>query len=325
MLHCSTNEDQLTTRHMNQTTYILGAGSIGRLWAAYLLQAKQAAACIVRPERLTNNSNVTTLTLSKTQPDGKLVQYTVDLPLFSIDTIDQPIQRLIVTTKAKDALTALEGLRAKLAPNCEILLLQNGMGSQQAVCAAFNGFAIWAGSSTDGAYLADPFEVVHAGKGETVIGQINAINDQVMLLPSFLSASVLGLNVAETKDILDKLWQKLAVNCCINGLTALYDCTNGALIQDEDKRQSLDELIAEVDDILQALGISETSVKECVYHVCRITANSYSSTHQDVKHHRITELAYMNGFLIQQAQQCGLTAPMHRQLMEQLQQRGVLI
>ena len=196
------------------------------------------------------------------------------------------------------------------------------MGSQQAISAAFSDYGIWAGSSTDGAYLANPFDVVHAGKGATIIGQINAGSSQLMSLPSFLSAPLLELDITATDDIIEKMWHKLAINCCINGLTALYDCTNGALIHDSDKRQHLDVLIAETDSILQALHIMSTSVKEQVYHVCRITQHNYSSTYQDVKYQRTTELAYMNGFLIRQAHEHGITAPCHQRLIEALQLQG---
>ena len=65
-----------------------------------------------------------------------------------------------------------------------------------------------------------------------------------MSLPSFLSAPLLELDITATDDIIEKMWHKLAIKR-INGLTALYDCTNGALIHDSDKRQHLDVLIAE--------------------------------------------------------------------------------
>ena len=42
-----------------------------------------------------------------------------------------PIQRLLVACKAYDAEPAIAQLEARLAPGCEILLLQNGLGSQR--------------------------------------------------------------------------------------------------------------------------------------------------------------------------------------------------
>ncbi len=88
------------------------------------------------------------------------------------ETIHSPTNRLIVCTKAQDSLSALNSVKPHLADNCRILLLQNGMGSQQIIRDALPTQTIWAGSSNDGAYLSAPFEVCHAGQGQNWIGPL---------------------------------------------------------------------------------------------------------------------------------------------------------
>ncbi|MET4693165.1 ketopantoate reductase [Endozoicomonas sp. NE35] len=59
------------------------------------------------------------------------------------DEITAPIHQLIVCTKASDALTAMNSISPVLAKHCNVLLLQNGMGSQEAVAEAFPAQNIW--------------------------------------------------------------------------------------------------------------------------------------------------------------------------------------
>lgn len=81
-----------------------------------------------------------------------------------------PIQRLLVACKAYDAEPAIAQLEARLAPGCEILLLQNGLGSQQAIAERWPLVRCIFVSSTEGAYRDGPTRVVFAGRGQNWLG-----------------------------------------------------------------------------------------------------------------------------------------------------------
>lgn len=303
--------------------YILGAGSIGCLWAASLCHKGEHPYLILRENRyqqLKENhqlmKNHVSLKLSAAELS---VQYDVDV--VSPATVNVPISRLIVCTKAQSSLEAINSVKPHLTENCQILLLQNGMGSQQAINEAFPTQTVWAGSSTDGAYLAAPFEVCHAGQGQTWIGpmkndetSVDSFND---LLNNF------RLKVTPCDNIEQKLWEKLAINCCINGLTALFNCRNGELLDNSEKQSWLDQLIDETSTVLAALQIQIPSLKERVYGVCQTTANNISSTCQDARLGRTTELSFINGFLIDQAKGLGIPVKSHKQLMDKLRTSGI--
>nr|MDT0253782.1 2-dehydropantoate 2-reductase [Endozoicomonas sp.] len=196
--------------------YILGAGSMGCLWAASLCHKGEAPRLILR------DSNYQQLKEShaplKLTTAGQSFQYHVDV--VSPETLNAPINRLIVCTKAQNALEAINSIKSHLTESGQILLLQNGMGSQQAINEAFPTQSVWAGSSTDGAYLAAPFEVCHAGQGETWIGPMTDNSVSVDRFNDLLSNFRLKVSPCDTIE--QKLWEKLAINCCINGLTALF-------------------------------------------------------------------------------------------------------
>ena len=296
--------------------YILGAGSIGCLWAASLSNKGYPVELILRQERLQSlQHNPVTI---KYQYQEQSHEYQV--PATCSSHLQQPMHWLILCTKAQHALSAIDSVAHVLTHKTRVLLLQNGMGSQQAIAKKYPELNLWAGSVTDGVHLKQDFSVCHAGQGITSIGPItsNSHNDDFALL-----MDQFPLNVEVSDNIMEKLWQKWAANCCINGLTALFNCRNGELLDNGPRQQQLDLLANEVGAVLQALGVKVPDVKTTVYDICRLTANNLSSTCLDVRAKRSTELAYMNGFLISQAKTCHIPVINHRRLMSELETLGI--
>ena len=291
--------------------FVLGAGSMGCLWAASLACKGLIPRLIVKAGGDQHRVDLRLTAAGQTQ------QFAVDT--VCARSIDVPIDRLVVCTKARDTLAALHSIKPFLGDNCHILLLQNGMGSQEMVAKTFSNHTVWAASSTDGAYLLAPFHVCHAGQGETWIGPLTGTSTDGFeeLRDNF------RLTVHHHADIEQKLWEKLAVNCCINGLTALFDCRNGELLDGDVKQSWLDSLVDETDLILQGVGIPATSLRDRVYGVCQITAGNISSTCQDARLGRATELPFINGFLIDKARALNIPVPHHHTLMAQLKASGI--
>ncbi|OED43177.1 hypothetical protein ACH42_10835 [Endozoicomonas sp. (ex Bugula neritina AB1)] len=300
----------------NKHWHILGAGSVGCLWAASLADKGLTIEIILKDEAMQSQSGRSGhLTLvSQGQASKYPVSYT------SPALINQPISHLILCTKAQDALNALSGIADHIDDKTRILLLQNGMGSQQAIIKTFPQYKIWVGSMTDGAYLKERFNVCHAGKGQTYIGpftQAATPDDFDALISDF------RLDVRYSNTIEKQLWSKLAINCCINGLTALFNCRNGALLDNDERQQRLNELIEETASVLASSGKAIHELKENVYQVCQKTAGNISSTCQDARQNRTTELAYINQYLIQYATDRGLEVKSHRRLIKELQERDI--
>ncbi len=298
---------------MTDPWHILGAGSIGCLWAAKLARAGYPVTLILRSrQRQQQFLAAGAVTLEEA---GQADRY--PLRATTATECDQ-IRNLLVCTKAQDTLAALESIRARLADGAQVLLLQNGMGAQQRAAAQLPRQRIWAGSTTDGAWQHAPFEVVLAGRGQTLLGPLNQPR-----LNGHLPAHLAGLDLALQADpsIELSLWRKLAINCAINPLTALYGCRNGELAEDPDKQRHMAAICTEVDAVAQALHLKlfPDGTLQRALEVARLTGANYSSMLQDIRGQRQTELAYITGYLCQQADRLGLALPVNRQLLEQVQ------
>ncbi len=224
--------------------------------------------------------------------------------------------------KAYDAEPAIAQLEARLAPGCEILLLQNGLGSQQAIAERWPLVRCIFVSSTEGAYRDGPTRVVFAGRGQNWLGDPDG-----GCAPGWLGElDRAGIPNAWSDDILGRLWRKLALNCAINPLTVLNDCRNGELRQ---HRAQLAALCNELSRLLAACGqhAAAEELESDVWRVVEATAANYSSMHQDVRLGRRTEIAYLLGHACTTADALGVSVPrlhdLHDRLREYLGLRGL--
>ncbi|MBR9827242.1 MAG: 2-dehydropantoate 2-reductase [Oceanospirillales bacterium] len=294
--------------------HILGAGAIGCLWAGILSRAGQDVTLILRNRH----------TLDQWPTPGRLdilqagTCHSVDCHLETL-AADTTITHLLVATKAYDTLSAIEAIQPRLSPDAEVVLLQNGMGQQQAVHAYLPTHPLWAATTTAGAWREARHRVHCVSLGDTHIGALSAAT-------SYLPAGWADMDIPlqHCTDIYPHLWRKLAINCAINPLTALFDCHNGKLLTHPERKQKMYAACHEVERVAAAAGITlfSTSLTDQATTVATATAANVSSMLADVRHQRRTEIEQITGFLCQQAQALGIEVPVNRSLLQQIRALG---
>jgi 2-dehydropantoate 2-reductase len=297
--------------------HILGAGSLGCLWAVRLARAGVPVQLILRnPQRLLAYQQAGGLTLVE---QGQARLYAI--PAQTLDN-PEPIKRLLLACKAYDAEAAIAELAPRLAAGAELILLQNGLGSQDAVANRLPHVRCILASSTEGAFRERDFRVVFAGHGHTWLG--DPLNLEP---PAWLGElKVSGIVHDWSLDILSRLWRKLALNCAINPLTVLYDCRNGGL---REHPAEVASLCSELGELLQTCGqsLAAEDLHGEVQRVIQATAANYSSMHQDVSQGRRTEIAYLLGYACAAAQRHRLMLPhlqaLHSRLRGHLDAHGL--
>lgn len=289
--------------------HILGAGAIGLLWAAKLEKAGHRVSLILHtPEKLTQYTDTGGFALTE---NNRTERFT---PSAQLANQSDPISHLLITTKSFAVTEAFASIQHRLSSHTRILLLHNGMGPQQQLTEANPQLEIWAGSTTDGAYFERPWHLIRAGIGTTQVGRLsNAGNDQLF---EALSSTDDQLELAE--DIQNVLWRKLAINCAINPLTALYNCRNGELLKYTDRRAAMAQLCKEIDDVAHTLGITlfERKLMEQAWDVAELTSDNYSSMQQDVSHQRPNEIETITGYFCAIADQAHIATPANHLVLE---------
>ena len=110
------------------------------------------------------------------------------------------------------------------------------------------------------------------------------------------------------------------INAIINPLTALSGETNGSLLT---RRAEIEALCHELQPLLLREGFawSEEQWQARILEVVEATASNYSSMQQDLAAQRPTEIDYITGYILRQAQPLGLSLPRHQQLYDAIQAR----
>lgn len=298
--------------------HILGAGSLGGLWAARLFRAGIPVRLIFKDRlRLAQYRAAGGLSLREGKQDS-LYPLPAETPQET-----SPIRRLLVACKAYDAEDAVAAVASRLVPGAEVVLLQNGIGSQERVVARIPRARCILASSTEGAFRESDFSIVQAGKGHTWLGD-PAHPDHV---PEWLDElNEAGIPVQWSTEIMGQLWRKLAINCAINPLTVLHKCRNGEL---NAYAGEIKALTLELGALLEAVGHGNLApgLQEAVLAVIDATADNTSSMLQDVAHGRRTEISFLLGHALQEAQRHGLKLgaleQLHRHLIDHLDTHGL--
>ncbi|MFG6178165.1 ketopantoate reductase family protein [Halomonas sp. THAF12] len=287
------------------STLILGPGALGRLLALHLATpaTNDASVTLIGRRELPRRQALTALNGETRTLDIESIT-AATLP----DAVAERASVVHLTTKAYAAEAAFQAIAPRLAPDTPLVLWQNGYGVQESISAIWSGPVLCA-STTEGAYLDGDAGVVHAGRGQTVIGDLAGRHTELAKrIAARLSAA--GLAACAVDDIRVRLWHKLAVNAAINPLVARFRIRNGQL-RDRPFRPMVDAAIAEVAAIMTAEDIAapEDGWSSQVWSVVSATANNRASMLQDVQAGRPTEHAAILGPLLNAARYHDLDTP----------------
>lgn len=281
-------------QHVIKHIAIIGHGAIGLLWAHSLSALGH---------QVTLLSHRLILPPTKQQfvtRDGKEL---INNLIFS-HSFPESADLVLVTTKAYQVQSALSPHLHKIS--VPIVLLHNGMGAIDTL-AIDSQHQIILATTTHGA-LKNNNTLTHTGLGNTIIGNYQNTNDQILEEWQQLLNNALP-SVETHSNIKQPLLLKLAINCVINPLTAIHQCKNGELLNSSFQPQ-IDILITELQQVISKLDDdwphSEISLKDIIMKVVKATSDNYSSMAQDVKYQRRTEIDSINGYLISQGHQLGI-------------------
>jgi 2-dehydropantoate 2-reductase len=192
-----------------------------------------------------------------------------------------------------------------------VLTLQNGLGNEEIIRRHFGRERTAAGVTSQGATFLGPGRIRHAGKGPTHVSMADGRNEKLRPLADALTAA--GFEMHVEKDVASLVWSKLIINVGINALTAITNQTNGKLVESEETKAVMADLVAEAVAVAKAKGIALTydDPLATVFEVSRKTGANRSSMLQDFDRNRLTEIDFMNGAIVREAVGAGIATPVN--------------
>ena len=218
---------------------------------------------------------------------------------------------MIFFVKSINTEEAAATFKAYAKPNTIALTLQNGLGNEAILRKHFGPARTAAGVTSQGATFLGPGKIRHAGKGPTHIAM--ADGDQSKLAELAKALSEVGFEIYVEKDVAGMIWSKLIINVGINAMTALLGVTNGRLLEFEDIKDIISDMVEEAKAVAKARGITliYPDPLKAVYEVAAKTGANFSSMLQDFQKNRQSEIDFMNGAIVREAKELGIPVPVN--------------
>jgi 2-dehydropantoate 2-reductase len=309
------------------TVLIYGAGAVGLGIASCLLKAGVRTEILGRPQTA---EALRQYGLKRTGIFGEVLIAPADFTVY-----DSPARipsdhfdLILVCTKSSDSQAAAEELanrRQILRQNGKIILFQNGWGNAEIFARRFPQEMIYNARVITGFIRRQPNQVEVTVHADSIhIGSLFGQPTEPMeKLCQKITAG--GIPCQTTAEVGKDLWAKMLYNCALNPLGAILDVPYGTLAQFDSTRDIMNHLIEETFRVMQAAGFSThwdtaEAFRRIFYdRLVPATADHRSSTLQDLKAGKKTEIDALTGAVLRLAEQQGQTILYSRFLYQVIQ------
>jgi 2-dehydropantoate 2-reductase len=295
---------------------VVGAGSIGSLYAAHLATVCEALVLTRRPE------HAEALNLEGLRVSGRH-DFTARIRA-AADPRELPDPDLVIlatkTTELESAAAVLEGH----FPSSTVMTVQNGLGAEEVVRAHGSWPIISAVTFMSGTKHSDT-HVEYILDTETWLGPYEETPyERVEEVAALLGDA--GLKVEALPDLRPAQWSKLIFNATVNGVAALTGLPHDAHFADEEEAWSLGRLVhGLVDEGKRVAAASDVELHDDPWEMnvlaTRRGSAHYPSMLDDVEGERPTEVELINGSLVRAAERSGVEAPLQNAVYRLVQAR----
>ena len=285
---------------------IIGCGSIGLFYAAYLVKAgyNVTLACRTFEQASLINS------------EGIIVEHGGRIEVAKVSaTVSNAVQRgrydiVVVAVKAYHVPQIVDVVVNAIPRQRDSLIVsvQNGIGSLEFLEQRFGKHAVAAAVTYYGAYRLGLNRVVFVGGSGIKLGQHGGQSNLLKVFASVLKNA--GLNVEIVEDIDAWRWDKLIVNAAINPTTALLGVPNGYLLRTPHIVPIIECVVGEAVNVAEKLKIKlPRDPFKAVWETIEATKANKSSMLQDIEARRKTEIEYINGVIVKKGVEVGVPVP----------------
>jgi 2-dehydropantoate 2-reductase len=223
-----------------------------------------------------------------------------------------PAELIILFTKAQHSAAAVAAAAASgwLGGDTCVMTLQNGIGVVDELRARVDPQRIAVGTTTVPSDAVAPGRIRTLGAGTTRIMAAAAGGGERMRgIAAALSAA--GLVCSITDDVWPAIWEKLAFHVAMNALAAVTRLPVGQIGATPDGRWLADAVVEEVIGVARrkAIAANLDAVRATLAMAFRDHADHQPSMLQDVLAGRTTEIDYLNGAVVREAEALGMAVP----------------
>jgi 2-dehydropantoate 2-reductase len=298
---------------MNETwspVAVVGAGALGCFFGGMLARAGAKVTLIGRRFRVEAIARDGLLFESRGRTE------TLRIPATGEMNAVNAARLILFCVKSTDTDDAARAMAPFVATDAVILSLQNGVNNVERIRACAGGrvlpVLVYAAAE-----MAAPGHVRHTGGGNVVIGPLRDARRhdgvdrrQIDEIAAFFGAA--GVPVRISDEIEVELWTKLVMNCAYNAISALCEAQYGEMVALPEIRAVMREAVAEVAAVAAAKGVRlPADIGDAAIRLADSMPVTVSSTAQDMRRGRRTEIDHLNGYVVREGEALGIATPVN--------------
>ncbi len=287
---------------------VVGAGSVGGFFGAHLAKNSPDVSFLLRP-----------LTRDAVKLNGLTVRsangsFTVR-PRVASDARELPKPDLIVLgVKAYDLDEVLDQIEPVLSRETVLLTLQNGIDTEDRLITRLKHDCVVGGVAYIYSKIVEPGVIDHYKKGAVAIGELMGYESERLLKIKEIFAAA-GIPCQLSKDIRRSKWEKMCWNCVFNPLTVLIDDSVAKALDHPEMFGVIKQIVGEVTAISATLKVPlPLDMPERVVKATQEIRDIHTSMYDDWKAGRPTEIAYLNGYIVEKGRELGIPTPVNEAL-----------
>jgi 2-dehydropantoate 2-reductase len=275
---------------------VVGPGAMGCLFASRLANAGVATTLVdYLPDRIKRLQNSG---IRLDSSDGSITSRPDIAPSVP------PGQDLVIVCVKSYSTEALD-----IPNDAPVFTFQCGLNNIETLCSKVGSGRVLAGINTAAAELVAEGHARLLAPGLIQVGAWTSYPTagSIKLLQSA------GFKVEESHSPGQAIWQRVAVYGSIAPVSALVNLSNGKVIENQNLRQLVRDLVVEAVKVAAMEGYRfETSLVEEAERYCRETAAQTTSMLRDVRAGKATEIDALSGEILHRGQLAGLPTPRTR-------------
>jgi 2-dehydropantoate 2-reductase len=286
---------------------IVGAGAMGCLFGGFLKLGRSDVVLVDVWQEHVAAINANGLIIEK---DKKRLVITVPACLPS--QLQPPIDLLLLLTKSFNTEAALRGVTDCITSATHVMTLQNGVGHVETIKKFVMEDKIIHGITTYPSDLVGPGNIQTKGDGIIKMMSVDGSKNPILghIAEAFHTA---GMNCEITPDVSVAIWEKLAFNCAMNGLTAVLRMNVGMLADAPEGLQLVGQMVEEIVSVARKknLAVDINRIMSTVAMAFSEHRQHHPSMLKDILTKRKTEIESIHGAAIRQGAELGLELPVN--------------
>jgi 2-dehydropantoate 2-reductase len=331
--------DALAREGAGPRVAVVGAGAVGCYYGGMLARAGVPVTLVGRPAHVEAMRRDGLRLTTASFDEHVAVEASTDVSAVAGAAL------VLVCVKSTDTEATAAELAPHLASDARVLSLQNGVDNAPRLQAGLRRGVVAPAVVYVASEMAGPGHVRHLGRGELVIpaaigatastelvgaddvaaSAAAALNATLAPVPVddpwMTSADIValfaraGVPVELSGNVLGALWGKLLLNCGYNAISAITDIPYGRMVTLPGIARTVHDAVAECLAVAAALQVEiPGDVWAAVDRIATSMPGQVSSTCQDLRRGKPTEIDHLNGYIVREGERLGVATPLNRSL-----------